>query len=844
MTSPPAAQQEPTTQPFTVRAPAGAFDEWFSPDGRLREHQRRLFDYFVGCDPKDLRALRRAIRQRIDHQEVTFNILGAPGGSNRPWHLDAIPLVMNADEWHALELGLIQRARLLSAVVADIFGPQRLLRSGTVPAQLVLGHPALARACFGWNPVGGRRLHVYAADVTRSPDGTFTIYSDRCAAPAGAGYALENRLVLGRSLAGLFGDYDVERVRGFFEALRQSVLQLSPHQHEEPRVVLLSAGSHDESSFEHAYLARYLGYELVEGRDLTVRDRVLYLKTLNGLKRVDVVLRRIHDVWCDPLALREDSFMGVPGLVDAAAAQNVALVNPLGVNVVESPAIKAYLDGASRLLLGESLALPSVETLWCGERESLSRALSELDAYTFKPAFEDRRGAPWQPRLMSAKDRSMFIDRLRAVPGRYVAERWSERSFAPVLDNEGIEYHDIALRTFLCRDGEDYRVMPGGLARTNAVPDGLFLSVGAGESSKDVWVPATADGWGGKPLTMPDRRVQLRRGGLDLPSRLLDDIYWLGRHVERCEMTARLLRAGFDRLGSEAAEDDDAALRSIVAALAGMEVMPPSSSPQSREALDARLSAALIEPDATSSLLSTARRLHQLTLTVRSRLSRDAWHVLRRLAAPLEALNRGSSVAGKIEALDDVLLILSAAAGTTTENMVRGYVWSFLDMGRRVERGALTLSLMQSMLSPGASRVHMKVLLEVADSLMTYRARYLSSLQVAPVVDLLTTDATNPRSLLFQVETLRRHIQELPRLGDVVRSRAEQRVIMLHSNLLTADIEVACSGDGEGLRALLEDSANLLWQFSDDITQSWFSHADPSHAVAPPQWIDEELEAP
>ncbi len=838
---------DPPAGSFAARAEAGSYDEWFSADGRLRESQRRLYEFFTQSASADLSALRRVIRGRIDHQEVTFNLLGAPGGTARPWHLDAIPLLMDVGEWQVLETGLQQRARLLSAMHQDFFGPRRLLHAGVVPPQLVLGHPSFARACSGWLPVGGHRLHVYAADVSRDADGHFVVYSDRTAAPAGAGYALENRLVLGRSLSGLFEDYDVERVRGFFDVMRRCVQELSPQSTEEPRVVLLSAGAQDESSFEHAYLARYLGYELVEGRDLTVRDSVVYLKTLSGLKRVDVVFRRIHDLWCDPLELKEDSFMGVPGLVEAAMEGSVALVNPLGVNMLESAAMKPYLPAACEFLLGESLQLPSVETLWCGDESAFQSVLQNLESYDFKPAFEDRRGSMWSPVAMSAADRASFVERLQAAPARYVAERWPRLAGAPVLDDDGIRYGSVALRAFICRDGDDYRVMPGGLARVDATPDGLFLTDTTGEATKDVWVPALPQGWGKTPTGMPDRRVELRRGGLDLPSRLLDDIYWLGRYVERAEMTARLLRAGFDRCNLEVAgAEQEAALAAVVEALIALEVVSPGSVKRTstRAALTALLEGALVDASNASSLRSVIGRLHQLTVTVRSRLSRDAWNVLKRLSEPLEGLYPEDDVGPAIEALDEILLTLSAVSGTTMDNMVRGHVWMFLDMGRRVERGILTVSVIRAMLPAGATLIHMKALLEIADSLLTYRARYLSSLQVAPVVDLLMTDATNPRSLLFQVDTLQRHIAQLPRLGDVVRSRAEQRIISLNAALLTADVMQACSGDGNGLRELLEDCGNLLWQFSDDVTQSWFTHADTSHAVAAPQWIDEELEAP
>jgi uncharacterized alpha-E superfamily protein len=609
-------------------------------------------------------------------------------------------------------------------------------------------------------------------------------------------------------------------------------------------VVLLSAGAQDESSFEHAYLARYLGYELVEGGDLTVRDRIVYMKTLSGLRRVDVIFRRVHDAWCDPVELRGDSFMGVAGLVGAAAAGNVALCNPLGVNILEAPALKAYLAPAARLLLGESLSLDSVETFWCGDPAGLRRVLDRPEDFIIKPAFEDRRGDAIRPGELSSEERARFTARLKSAPGRYVAERWPQLSSAPVWSKGGLAYGRVSLRAFVSRDGEDYRVMPGGLARVNASPDGLFLSLTGSEASKDVWVPALAQGWGKAPLGMPDQRVELRRGGLDLPSRLLDDMYWLGRYVERCDMTARLLRAGFERLSTEAEPDVDLALGAIMQTLEQLEVIRPIAGPRTAGALEALFIGALVDSSYASSLRSLCGRVHYMALTVRSRLSRDAWHVMRRLSMSLSHLGPELTPAVAIEALDEMLITLSAVGGSTLDNMVRGHVWLFLDMGRRVERGALTLNLLHTMLPAGASRVHLEALLEVADSLLTYRARYLSSLQVAPVVDLLLTDDTNPRSLLFQVNALLAHVRQLPRLGTAMLSRAERRAIALQSSLQTADLMVACAGDGAGLRQLLEESTNLLWQCSEDVTQTWFTHAVAPHASAPPQWINEELEAP
>jgi uncharacterized circularly permuted ATP-grasp superfamily protein/uncharacterized alpha-E superfamily protein len=848
-----AQSQQQTASAQDLVRPELPFDEFRGKDRTVRAHQRLLDEFLSARSPQDIDQLERVIKSRINEQEVTFNILGVPEGTNRPWQLDALPFVLDRSEWQALCVGLRQRACLLDAVLTDCYGPQRLIRDGVLPAQLVLGHPRFLRDCRSFRPQGGHYLYLYAADLGRDASGRFYIYSDRTQAPTGAGYALENRLVLGRALPELFRAYQVERIAAFYAKVRRTVEALSPRgPAEQPRVVLLSAGASDESSFEHAYLARYLGYELVEGRDLTVRDRVVYLKTLSGLRRVDVLLRRVADANCDPLLLRGDPMQGAAGLVGAAAAGNVGLANPLGSALTESAAFKAYLPALCRHILGQDLAIDSVPTYWCGDAEALEVVLSSLDDFVVKPAFADRVGEPFVPAELDRDARSGLVARLKAHPSEFVAERWPSLSVVPVWSPGRMQQGKVALRTFLCRDGDDYDVLPGGLARINESPDGLFLALGSSAASKDVWIPDAGLGAGHAIPAMPDARAELRRGGLDMPSRLLDDIYWLGRYVERCESTARLARAGFERIGSESSAEASAAIAGILAALqafgvaqkvvaTGKSTPPPGVAPSSAEAL---LMGVLFDAD-SDNLRGALGRIHQLTLSVRSRLSRDAWHVLRKLTSALDGYEPAADrpIGSAIETLDQLLITLAAVSGTTLDNMVRGHAWVFLDMGRRVERGALTLSLIQALLTSGAGRTHMEALLEAADSLLTYRARYLSTLQAAPVVDLVLLDATNPRSVVFQVEALKEHLRRLPSQGEALRSRAERRLIALESSLLTADIEQACAGDGSGLRALLEECTVQIWQFSEDLGNTWFSHLEPSRALSPPIWVDEDLEA-
>lgn len=823
-------------------APADRYDEY--RDGQnVRPHQLALDAYLRKSGRDVIEGVSQAARARLADQEVTVNIHGDPTGDHHVWQLDPIPHLIDPATWRHLESGLIQRSRVLDALFKDVYGEQRLLKERIIPAELILGNPHFARDCVGHEPVGGFTLHLSAYDLGRHADGHFFVYSDRSAAPAGSGYALENRLALGSALPGLFESYRIRRLRRYFDRLKASVAALSPRPGaDDVRVVVLSPGLNDESAFEHAYLTHYLGYELVEGRDLTVRNRSVYLKTLSGLQLVDVVIRRIHDQWCDPLSMREDSFMGVAGLADAAAAGNVALINPLGAAVTETPAMKAYLGKICKFLLGEELILPSIPTHWGGDPGALPFMMDHFDDLIFKPAFKERYGWRQTPAEMSDDDKARLLARVRATPHRFIAESWSPLSVAPAMSEAGLQHESVSFRTFACRRKGEYVIMPGGLGRVNSTPDGIFLTSVDGQLTKDVWVISDKDEETEPVVRMKNQRIALRRGGLEVPSRLLDDHYWLGRYVERGDITARLLRAGLERLSSEAGEDAPAALTRVTATLQAMEVLA-APGPAVNLKPEAALLGAVFNESLKNSLRTQLRQVHQLARRARSRLSRDAWNILHRASTILESTPHAQSPTEVAALLDNLLILLSAMRGATLDNMVRSHTWTFLDMGRQVERSLQTLTLLSTMLKPGTERAHMEVLLEIADSLLTYRSRYLSSLQIAPVIDLLLTDDTNPRSLAYQATRLREHVSCLPQLEGVVRSRAQMKAISLQSLLLTADVVELCSGDGSGLHELLEEVGELFWQFSDDVTRTWFTHASRSRPVSPPHWVNENLEA-
>ena len=818
-----------------------AYDEFRKTTGDELEHQGLLRSYLRELNEGARIALDRTIRRRVREQDVTFNIFGVPDGRDQPWALDWLPAVLSATEFETLSLALRQRARLLTLVLDDLYGPRRLLSEGIIPQELVLGNPNYIRPAHGWRPAASARLVLYAADIGRKADGTFVAFSDRTASPTGSGYALQNRMVVARVLPEAFRQYRVAKLDRYFSSVVSALQGAAPAGRSAPRMVVLSPGAADESAFEHAYLARYLGFDLVEARDLTIRDSKVYLKSLIGLQQIDVILRRVSDPWCDPLHLRGDSMMGVPGLLEAARRGTVGIANPIGSILVESPAFKAYLPALSQALLGTPLALPSVSTRWCGDPAMLEEVMDTVDDWIVKPAFEERRQTPIPLSAVEGPAQEAILARLRREPHRWVAERWPDLSRTPrgfPTDSTAA----LALRFFLCRDqaGDDFTVMPGALGRLDASPDGVFIERGGDGDSKDVWIPSVESGKPSQLPEMPAPPVTLLRGGIDLPSRLLDDVHWIGRYVERCEAAARLLRLGLEQRMLEGTETPNVVGTSVRAALEGLDVLHASASTEDQDGI---FELCLVEGRSPNNLPACLHRIHTLIDSVRGRLSRDSWMVLRQLSESLGDLNDvpSTELADRaMDSLQQLLLLAAAVRGNALDGMVRGYAWSFMDMGRRLERAAAVISLLRAFLPIGATRHHMEALLEACDSLLTYRARYLTTLRVAPVVDLLLTDTTNPHSVLYQIEQLLEHTVKLPRDSAAVMSPSERGLVQLRARLLATDVVQLCSGDGDELRELFDDTLTSIWQIADDIARQHFSHARASATDDAPQWVDTE----
>jgi uncharacterized circularly permuted ATP-grasp superfamily protein/uncharacterized alpha-E superfamily protein len=843
------------SNPFPgYRPPDTAYDELSGADGQPRPHWQRLVELLGSWQPAELADRWEQARRLIRDNGVTYNVHDAAASEQRPWVLDPIPLVIAQADWDKLEVGINQRARVLEALLADLYGPQHMLREGIVPPDLVFANPAFLRCCHGIQPAGGRWLHIHAVVIARNRDGKWMALGDRTGVPQGLGYALENRLVVSRLLPEVFQECHVERLAPFFLALRTLLRGLMTNR-ESPRVALQSPGPASATYFEDAYLARYLGFPLVEGGDLTVRDDKLALKTLGGLVPLDVLLRRVPDRLCDPLELDGTALEGTPGLVQAVRQGRAAMANPIGSGLVESPGFAEFLPAVSRRLLGEDLLLATPQSRWCGIPSNLEQVMGSLDEIVLESVVPQRGMKRFVPSLLDGRSRTRLLDEVRARPGEWVGRHRVERSVAPCWQDGVIAPASVLLRCFTVASPSGFQTMRGGLARMNVGRSGGEETLLSSQGSKDVWVLSSAPVQPVTLLRQPGQPLPLRRSGYDLPSRVADDLYWLGRHAERSEGTSRLLRTVVNRLSAEVNQDMATEAAILMAALESptlirKEWLEPGRPGTLWEIQRAVLSLAY-DGGQSGGIQEGIDRLWKTASVVRDRISIDSWKIISRVrrdclaGRPPQGANLGRT-GDVLPYLDTIIFDLAAFAGLGTESMTRGPGWRFLDMGRRVERASAAIQLLLTALvpsrateTPESSQRLDEMLLEIADSSMTYRNRYPGVYEPAPLIDLLVTDETNPRSVAFQFAALAAHVETLPReASSPVLSGERRAVLEALSTLRLADVEALAASGPDGGRPALGSLLNLLstaaMEFSESVTHRYLVHAVPQRRLGDP----------
>ena len=809
-----------------------AYDELSADGVTPRPHWEHLMESLRAIGPEELGRRCGRAERRIRENGITYNIYGDPLGANRPWEIDIVPFLIPANEWRAIETGIIQRAQLLSLVLQDLYGAQTLLKDGHFPAELLYANPAFLRPMVNVSVPAHSYLHMLAVDLARSPDGQWWVLSDRTQAPSGSGYALENRTIVSDVLPNLFRSSNVIRLAPFFRAQRDALASLAKRSN--PRIVLLTPGPNNETYFEHSYIARYLGFTLVEGADLTVRDRTVYLKTVDGLDQVDVILRRVDDSFCDPLELRSDSLLGVPGLVEAIVAGNVKVANALGSGVIETAAIMPFLPGLSRHLTGENLKLPSVATWWCGHPYALDWVLDHLDRVVVKPAFPSRGMEPVFGASLEPPEKEKLATRMRAQPHEYVAQEQINLSNAPVWDNGILHSRSVVVRAYVLNTGDGWTAIPGGLVRV-AGADGSVVSMQRGGHSKDAWVLWDSPVDTFSMLHPRNQPVPLRRESAGVPSSVADRVFWLGRYVERAENTARIVRSIISRVRHA----DHAELGCLVR-LHGCLKSRHSKLPKTKNKrptslkFEQELVSVITDVKRTDSLAFTLSEVSRVGNSVRERLSADMMILIGQLR---ESVPRDidTQFLEYPAILNLCLELLSAFSGMERENTTRGLGWLFLSIGRRLERAIYLTRQLREISRPLGEQDWplLECLLEVADSSMTYRARYYTTLQPLAVLDVLMADETNPRSLDFQLTHLVDLYQRLPRHSpDDLKAMKDVLTLLRNFDLrkishpLPGDAKRASANDGlrelEGFLGRLE---RLLPSWSDNLSSRYFSHA-------------------
>ena len=761
----------------------------------------------------------RRLHNVLDENDLSSSMGGSHKGT------DPIPLVITTDEWKTLEAGVAQRARLFNALASDIYGEQRLWKEGKLPAALLFANPDFLQVVWKVHPAGGIFVNLASTDVVRLKDGSFVAVADHLQVPEGLGRALENRIGVSRAFPELFRSMHTERLAVFFKKLVDGLNEMHKEIHtqgDSDKVVLLASGPENPRRAEDAVIARYLGIPLVENDDLAIRNMQVYMKTLMGLKKIGTIFRRVEDGMCDPLELRVDSGEGAVGLISTVRAGNVAIANFLGTGVLESPMFKPFLPEICKELLGEELLLRDVETLWLGNTGDAERVLAKPEKWIFKKAFRDadnfKETEPKAYASMTATAQLALLQAVEEAPEQWVAEKAMEVATVYTYRESNQDFTQVAakMRFFAVNTNAKTSVMPGGLG---------ILGDGLGE--KDIWVLSENPVANFSLLAPAGQAITPSRASGNLPSRAAENLFRLGRALSSSNMMARIARGIAVRLSDESWMDMPELPWILKAGL--------SDESQSRLAQDPEnaLRYFILRKDNKKGMQCVLTEIRDLGMQLRDRISEDLWLYLNGFG--IAETPAGPGAAALLPYLKEVLSDSAAVAGLAADSMTRGHEWRFLELGREIECAIRTLQLIKDLLStsPTDEMTNLRLLqavLEIGDGLMTYHRRYGGRLQVVPVIDLLLSDESNPRSVAYQVAKLREAAKHLPgnNQSETTFSPLDRELMRVLAELRLANIEQLAetvNNNRENLKKLLDEQINSIERIAEIVTRLYLSHA-------------------
>lgn len=814
-------------------------DEMWMLDA-VKPHWRNLISNIQRLGVKELAKRHEDMKRILRENGVSYNIYDDPKGMLRPWLLDTIPLLISEDDWKKTESGLKQRATLLNLIFKDLYGKREIIKQGLLPLEMVYSHIGFLRPCDQLYHDKQYPLTFYAADTAKTADGQRWVLGDRAQAPSGIGYAVENRATMSKVLPELLANHQVGKLSHFLDTLRYELIQSAPHRKENPRIVLLTPGQHNEAYFEHAYLASLLGYPLVQGEDLMIRDESVWLKTLGGLKQVDVIWRRVDDAFCDPLALRTDSQLGIAGLVSVVRKNNVAVVNSLGSGVLENSGLMAFLPNISRFYLGEDLELPSVATWWCGHEKERKYVLENLDKLVIKTIYPQGSTNAVFGSKLSKDELKHWKEKINAKPQLFLGQEQLDFISTPSFVGKQLEPRHAVWRCFLVSNEENgYTVMNGGLTRSSSERNNIIVSNQRGGISKDTWV------------ICPEAPPPLAKGSLTskstqqyLSSRTAENLYWVGRYAARAKVSARLLKVAIQKLNEvnlSNRKSDKKFLYDLLCALTQLTMTYPGFIGDGSKARlqnpEKELIAIAIDSSKNGSITSILQYMMRAVYAIRTCWTPDIWRVLDqiddywKMLSQLPEVNLRDVQIG----LDQLLMLLAAFAGFSKETLNQKQEYPILDLGRRIEKSLLSISLYRSTLTliEGAEVEHdlQETVLSCQESLTTYRAKYQSQLHLHHVLDLLLFDASHATSLIHRLQFIQQEVRDLPRPTNDHRLSEEEKLvleaisILQLSNLKQLTVHQKKDFIRPHLESLLARVSDLIANTSNMIVSKFFSHA-------------------
>ena len=822
------------------------YDELWDGSGQVRADWLPLYNFLKNLDREELSHRHLEIQRLLRENGVTYNIYGDPAGLYRAWKLDTIPSIINREEWAFIEAALIQRAKLLDLILTDIYGKRELIKSGMLPLDLIYNHNGFLRACDGIKLPGLHQLFLYGADIGRDKHGKLWILNDRTQAPSGSGYALENRAVMSKVMSEISHSYEIRKLTGFFNTLHQSLLAIAPKGIQNPRIVILTPGPDNETYFEHAYLSAYLGYHLVQGEDLTVRDGYVWLKTIRGLDKVDIILRRVDDSFCDPLELRPDSRLGVSGLVEAVRRGNVVVANPMGSSILENSAIASFLPGLCRHYFNEELMIPSLNTWWCGQHAEMNYVLENLDTLRIKLIHSNGGSRTISNGNPDAKQKEHIKKLILARPYLFVANERLKTSTVPSFIDGTLDRRFGVLRCFMVAKEEGYMVMPGGLTRSSAERDRFNISNQYGGISKDTWVLGPEPETTAHPVILPF--VSSAKDLTVLSSRTAENMHWTGRYVMRAKVTARFMIEVIQRLNEKKLPDspEKEALNVLLSSLTHITMVYPGFTGEESEARlnpEKEMLSLILSRERGGTISSTIQFLKRAIFAVRNQWPEDTWHIIDDIEESLKKLESApiKNIRAMQYTLKNVNDSLFNFMGLYLGSIRRDDAYFLLNAGRRIEKSLMLILQISSAFSEKRKEqveyVLMEALLSSNMSLMIYRSRFRSNLRLEAFLDLLLFDPDNPSSLTHELEQLKGALSLLSGNKSGARLSKEGKLLLeAYTALQQKDPSGLSklnetSGKREELEDLLKQISSLLIQTSDILVAEYFTHSESSQQL-------------